>query len=290
LHKKPEISIIICTHNRAATLNSSLEHYKRLSTQVPYEVLVVVNACTDDTLEVVKQNMMELPQLSFVLEPNIGLSNARNSGLNSAKAPFIFYIDDDAYPNIHLIDNLSNLLKTNDIKCISGNTKYWDQSSPKWIKASLVEVSEFRKDFGKMPRQGYVNGCACGFSKSLLLVLGGFDPKLGMNAKNIGYYDEIAVQKIFEAAGHTIYFDPSLIVYHQSHSKTVVQFLQSSYYKGKYRSQVKQINKFNTLVLCMLNLIQGLFMWIPYRLTNSAQISTLKSFQKASNYLGQTIQ
>jgi glycosyltransferase involved in cell wall biosynthesis len=290
LHKKPEISIIICTHNRAATLKSSLEYYKLLSTQVPYEVLVVVNACTDDTLEVVKQYMTDLPQLSFVLEPNIGHSNARNSGLNSAKAPFVFYIDDDAYPDTHLIDNLSNLLKTNDIKCISGNTKYWDQSSPKWIKPSSVEVPFLRKDFGEMPSNGHINGCACGFSKSILLELGGFDPSLGMNAQNIGYYDEVAAQENIEAAGHTIYYDPTLIVYHQSHCKTVVQFLQSSYYKGKYRSQVKQINKFNTLVLCILNLIKGLFMWIPYRLTNSAQISTLKSFQKAINYLGQTIQ
>lgn len=290
MHKKPEISIIICTHNRAATLKSSLEHYKYLSAHVPYEVLVVVNACTDNTLKVVHQVMSEIPQLAYIVEDKIGHSNARNAGLNSAKAPFVFYIDDDAYPDKHLIDNLSHLLKTHDIKCISGITKYWDKSSPKWIRASFVEVSEFRKDFGKMPHQGYINGCACGFSKSLLLVLGGFDPKLGMNAKNIGYYDEIAVQKIFEAAGHTIYYDPSLIIYHQSHSKTVVQFLQSSYSKGKFRSQVKQTNKFNTLVLCVLNLLKGFFMWIPYRFTNSAQISTLKSFQKAINYLGQTVQ
>lgn len=289
MHKKPEISLIICTHNRAATLKSSLEFYKRITSQIPYEILVIANACTDNTIEVVKQAMEELPLLSYAIESKVGHSNARNAGLQHAKAPFVFYIDDDAYPDPDIISQLYRLITTNDIKCISGITKYWDANSPSWIKASFVEVPLFRQDFGVMPYSGYINGCACGFSKSVLLELGGFDPSLGMKAKSIGYYDEVAAQRMIAAAGHTIYYAPTLVVHHQSHSKTVWQFLKSSYYKGKYRRQTKKTNPIKSFILFVLNVAKGILKWPIYRLNHSTQVSTLYSFQKASNYLGQSI-
>ncbi len=257
LQKKPEISLIICTHNRADLLNQSLAHYASISTTVPFEILVVLNACNDNSLEVVTRHQQQIKNLNYVIEHKIGHSNARNAGWQHAKAPFVFYMDDDAYPDNQLVDILSTHLTNHNIVCISGHTKYWSANSPQWIKPELVEVPLFRNDFGPLPEAGYINGCACGFNVESLQKNGGFNPDVGMKGNKLGYYDEIYLQDKLRSQGETIYYDPNLIVYHQSHQKTTLSFLKAAYAKGKSKKLVRKRNVTKLLAHTSISLIMA---------------------------------
>ena len=77
------ISAIICTHNRDQYLGAAIDSLLA-QTLNQIEVIVVDNASTDTTAEVVQQRLSD-PRLRYVYEATLGLSTARNTGARAAK-------------------------------------------------------------------------------------------------------------------------------------------------------------------------------------------------------------
>ena len=90
-----EISVVICTRDRAVQLSGALEALRRCITpDVHWEVLVIDNGSTDQTPGVVEQ-FKELLPLRSVTEPTPGLSAARNCGIGASNGKYLCWIDDD---------------------------------------------------------------------------------------------------------------------------------------------------------------------------------------------------
>ena len=91
-------SAIVCTHNRGALLSRailSLLHCD--ANRESFEIVVVDNASTDDTAEVVRRLGHEHPRrdLRYVFENRLGLHHARHAGARAAQSPLLLYTDDD---------------------------------------------------------------------------------------------------------------------------------------------------------------------------------------------------
>ncbi len=98
LKQKTELSVIICTRNRAKQLTTVLQC---LGTQknienLNWEIVIVDNNSNDNTKEV-SYAFCEGSNLkiNYVFESNIGLSNARNTGVSASKGSYILFLDDD---------------------------------------------------------------------------------------------------------------------------------------------------------------------------------------------------
>ena len=93
-------TVVICTRNRARTLARALEALcvLRVPALTAWEVLVVDNASTDSTPDVVARYHDRLPMRS-VIAPQLGLSNARNLAVAEAHGEYLLWIDDDAVPH-----------------------------------------------------------------------------------------------------------------------------------------------------------------------------------------------
>src|SRR5687768_534263 len=90
------VSVVICTHNGAARLPAVLSHLAAQQAEVPWEVVVVDNASTDDTAQVATRHWQaQAAPLRVVSEPQLGLSNARRRGLDAAAYPIVAFVDDD---------------------------------------------------------------------------------------------------------------------------------------------------------------------------------------------------
>lgn len=91
-----EASVIVCTRNRAASLQEMLTSLTTMD--VPegarWEVIVVDNGSTDHTASVVEAFVGKLP-IRRIVEPTAGLSNARNCGVHAASGRYILWTDDD---------------------------------------------------------------------------------------------------------------------------------------------------------------------------------------------------
>jgi glucosyl-dolichyl phosphate glucuronosyltransferase len=90
------ISVAICTRNRERLLAGALESlcHVRPPEQMAWQVVIILNDCTDRSSEVVDQFRSRLPIVSDV-EPRPGLSRARNRAIDIATGEAIIWIDDD---------------------------------------------------------------------------------------------------------------------------------------------------------------------------------------------------
>ena len=88
------ISIVIPTHNRASDLARCLSQLQLQSNKSSFEVVVVLNNCSDNSLSIA-QACSNL-SISIVDEPNTAFSKARDSGARAAQGSILLFLDDDA--------------------------------------------------------------------------------------------------------------------------------------------------------------------------------------------------
>lgn len=92
------LTVIMPTYNRAAILASTLDDFTKLDApKVPWELIVVANACTDDTDDVVRSFAGRLP-VRLVHESQAGKNYANNRGIQVAKGDVLVFTDDDVTP------------------------------------------------------------------------------------------------------------------------------------------------------------------------------------------------
>jgi glycosyltransferase involved in cell wall biosynthesis len=93
------ISIIICCYNSATRLPKTLANLvaQKVTNEIPWEVIIVDNASTDNTHQVATESWkQDAPaSLRVVYEPQPGLSYARQRGFTEAKYDIISFVDDD---------------------------------------------------------------------------------------------------------------------------------------------------------------------------------------------------
>jgi len=89
-------TIAICTLNRAESLRRTLESLvaMQIPNGLPWEVVVINNGCTDHTDEIIASFAKRLP-IRRHIEPQRGVSRARNRAVDMAKGDYIVWTDDD---------------------------------------------------------------------------------------------------------------------------------------------------------------------------------------------------
>lgn len=94
------MSVVVCCYNSARRIPETLTHLaaQRVPPDVPWEVIVVDNASTDDTAELAERLWKEVgPEGVFrvVHQPVKGLSAARSKGFDEARYDYVLFCDDD---------------------------------------------------------------------------------------------------------------------------------------------------------------------------------------------------
>ncbi len=93
------ISVLLATHNGADTIGRTLKAMSQLEApHEGWELIVVNNASSDETEALILGNRDNLP-LTYLVEPQLGKSNAINTGLGAVRGDFIVMTDDDVLPD-----------------------------------------------------------------------------------------------------------------------------------------------------------------------------------------------
>jgi glycosyltransferase involved in cell wall biosynthesis len=166
----PSISIVVCAHNAAGTLDECLLHTCALD-YPELEVIVVDDGSTDATCGIA----IRYPQVRVVQITHGGLAVARNEGFRAAKGELVAYLDSDAYPAPEWPYYLALGLDRADVGGVGGpNLPPADDVVDAHVVARSPggPVHVLTSD----DRAEHIPGCNMAFWKIVLSEVGGFDP------------------------------------------------------------------------------------------------------------------
>lgn len=112
-------SVVIPLYNKERSVKNTIESVLNQTFQ-DFEVIVVNDGSTDNSLEVVKSFNDE--RIRIINQKNSGVSSARNRGIKEAKYDWIAFLDaDDLWKNNHLqiVDEMINTFPNEKVFCTS---------------------------------------------------------------------------------------------------------------------------------------------------------------------------
>ena len=90
----PQASVIIPTYNGKDKLMVLLQSLEK-QTYTAFEVVVIIDGSTDDTLQKIESKRWNLNDLKLIEQKNTGRAGARNTGAHNAQSPILIFFDDD---------------------------------------------------------------------------------------------------------------------------------------------------------------------------------------------------
>lgn len=227
---EPELSIIVCTKNRAKSLERTLRSLRDDTSGAPAEVLVVDNGSTDETPHVIQAAQRAsgdgrpVRALSC-LRP--GHSRARNHAIPQTRGRFVAFTDDDVTVQPGWIDAMLDAFDP-EVDMVGGRViPQIDGDPPTWLDLrpffsvtlwdygpEPIEMGLLDGGPGKPRQQVYPIGANMAFRRGLLASLGEpFNPRLGHTGKVSMGYDE---WDLFDrlADTHAIVYQPQAVVRH----------------------------------------------------------------------------
>lgn len=110
--KKPLVSVILTAYNDAEFLPKSLQALKS-QTLKDIEIICVDDASTDNSREVIKNFAKDDKRFKIIThKTNLGLSVARNDGMEIAKADYIMFCDADDYYESSMCEKMYQAITT----------------------------------------------------------------------------------------------------------------------------------------------------------------------------------
>ena len=231
LHRYPKVSIIVCSYNGAKTLGECLRALDQID-YPDFEIVLVDDGSRDDTQQVVEAwlaersqrsasnafpdhrgknepapNMRELPPFVSVIQENMGLSYARNSGARAAHGEIFAYTDSDCMPEPDWLYYLVGTLLSGDYAGAGGPNI--PPPAFNGIQAAVaaapggpshVLVTDVVAE--------HVPGCNMAFHRWAFESVGGFDVEYRKAGDDVDFCWRL------QNRGGVVAFSPSAIVWH----------------------------------------------------------------------------
>ena len=204
----PLITVAICTRNRAGFLEKAVGSVLPQMTN-DTELLIVDNASTDGTQEVVAHLAAGNLRLVVCRENEIGISVARNTALKKARGQFVLFMDDDetAEPDwLAAYQQFLSVPPSGNIAAVGGAVfNKYAAPPPKWVNASATF------SHGDLPKRLLYPDSLCGgnaaYRRETALAVGLFDVQLGLRE------DTDLIFRL-QKADHEIWWLPGAVILH----------------------------------------------------------------------------
>ena len=235
-----DITVAICTWNRAHLLEQTLTRFRQLVIPegMEWELVVINNACTDHTREVVERHQEALP-LRMVMEPEAGLSRARNRAIDVAQGEWLIWTDDDVLVNPGwLASYWAAIHGMPDASFFGGPVNPWFEKSPaSWITASWKTISpvfavrQLGDEVFTFDRRLIPFGANFGLRLAVQKEYR-YDPELGRKEKEMLSGEETVVLRQMMADGHRGYWLPTASLEHFIPVQRLTLDYVKQYYHG----------------------------------------------------------
>ena len=219
------LSVIIPTRNRSAYVAELLDSLAAQERVVfDWEVIVIDNASTDQTAEIVQTKTTSLPiDIHYGYEPKPGLHNGRHRGLQEARGKTIAFLDDDILVTPTWMHGIERILSGEADAVVGRILPKWEENPPKWL-STLIKESAYSGylsvlDLGlsaKSINPIFVYGDNFFTKPFIIRELGGFNPD-SLPEDQLRYRGdgEYGLMLKFQRSGLRAWYDPVATVYHR---------------------------------------------------------------------------
>ena len=201
------LSIVILTHNRLATLESTLARLARDefgAARGPEgehrpEVIVVDNASTDGTSARIAAQFPDVRVIRSAANAGV---EGYNIGVAAARGEVVLILDDDSWPDRGAIDRALGVLADRpEVAAVALHPRHPGTRVSEWPFAERTGAA--RADWPIM-------GCGNLVRRSAWLEVGGYEGAFFL------YRNDTDLALKLLGAGKSVWFDPSLVVWHES--------------------------------------------------------------------------
>ncbi len=231
----PLVSVVLCSYNGQRTIRDCLEGLAKLD-YPNFEVIVVDDGSTDNTGAIARE--YERYGFRVIHTEQLGLSNARNTGLEAAAGEIVAYLDDDAYPDPQWLTYLAATFASTEHAAVGGPNiaPPGDGPSECFASAPGTPVHVLLSDV----EAEHIPGCNMAFRRTCLEEIGGFDPQYRAAG------DDVDVCWRLQKRGWTLGYSPAAMVWHHPRS-TVRTYWKQQYGYGKAEAllEAKWPEKYN---------------------------------------------
>jgi GT2 family glycosyltransferase len=198
----PRVSVIVCSHNGAATIAHCLAGIQRLD-YPNFETIVVDDGSDDGTAAVAADFDVKL-----ICTENRGLSSARNTGIDAAEGEIVAFLDDDCVPDRHWLRYLTAALMDDEHAGVGG-PNIPPNGSPTLPQAIACGPGGPMHVLLADTVAEHIPGCNMAFWKSALVAVGGFDPRFRIAG------DDVDICWRLQQQGWTLGFCAAAMVWHR---------------------------------------------------------------------------
>ena len=254
------LSIILVNYNGSNFLYDCLSSIKQLFDFSDYEVIIVDNCSTDDSVKIIKQNF---PLFKLICsKDNLGFGKANNLAGKYAKGKYLLFLNTDTI----LIEDtpkilVNYLIQNKDVGVVGSRITFKDgsyQLSCGNLPSLLVEFTYkvralldnkwhhifakvYDKMYSKVQEVGWVTGACMMMRRDVFESLGGFDESFFM------YFEDIDICKRTNELGFKVIYYPRTSLIHllggsgQSVTKKVNIYYRDSqlYYYQKHLGKLQ---------------------------------------------------
>ena len=233
LGETPKVSVVVCSHNGAATLDECLRSLAALD-YPDCEVIVVDDGSTDETGGI----LARFPGVIVVHQAHSGLSAARNAGLRAATGALVAYTDSDCVVDRYWLVHLVHQLSRSGAAAVGGPNLSPDDG---WL-AACVAAAPGQPTHVLVSDQvaEHIPGCNMAFRREVLEAINGFDPKF----RKAG--DDVDICWRIQHEGLLITFAPGAFVWHhrRRHPRAYLR-QQAGYGEAEALLHFKHPDRFN---------------------------------------------
>jgi glycosyltransferase involved in cell wall biosynthesis len=228
---KIEVSVIVCCYNSASRIKDTLYHLSRQNVgDLEFEILLIDNNCSDDTVQVARTFWDELHQnieLRIILEQNPGLSNARKTGVTNSNGEIIIFCDDDNWlSEDYLARAYLTMLNNQKIGLLAGQSiAVSDCDLPNWFYSyyNFYACGVLALESGDVTDRMEIWGAGMVLRRSLMLYFYDKFSHLTLDRTQGNYESggdsEICLWHIL--GGYRLWYDEFLILHHYMPAKRI---------------------------------------------------------------------
>ena len=211
------VTVVICTHQRAALLRRALLSIVEQARESGAGIIVVDNASSDDTAAVVSG----FAGVRYVREEQLGLCHARNRGWREAGTPVVAFLDDDAVAAPGWVAAILGAFAGDPVVgCVGGAVlPDWEVPAPNWLSPrvalglTIIDWPGGRRRLTDL-RKEWLAGANLACRVAALEAVGGFHPWLDRRGSHLLSSGDVFLEKRMMQCGYACVYEPAMQVHH----------------------------------------------------------------------------